>query len=126
MGSLVYDTGALIAADNDQRNIWAIHKRALQRGTIPDVPAGVLAEAWRGNSPRLSRLLAGTRTVPLTDSSARGAGLLLAATSRPVQVIDATVVETATSSSSAVVTSDYEGIAAIASSTGRRLDIIPI
>ncbi len=65
MTAFVYDTGALIAAENSDPRIWAIHTRALERRAVPIVPAGVLTEAWRGNNPSLARFLAGTQVEPL-------------------------------------------------------------
>ena len=54
--NLVYDTGALIAAERGERRMWALHAEALHRGVLPSVPAGVLAQAWRGGpQPQLSR-----------------------------------------------------------------------
>ena len=74
---LVYDTGALLAAESGSRRQRAVHKRALQRGVIPVVPAAVIVEAWRGGpSQDLSRLLKGTETEPLSEGAARKAGEL--------------------------------------------------
>ncbi|MBO0843566.1 MAG: PIN domain nuclease, partial [Nocardioides sp.] len=68
MSGLTYDTGALIAAERDARDLWALHEAALRRGVVPTVPAGVLGEAWRGGpQAKLSRLLKGCRTEPLDD-----------------------------------------------------------
>ncbi len=51
-------SGALIAAERDQRRMWLIHGRALTRGVRPVVPAGVLAEAYRSaRQVSLARLL---------------------------------------------------------------------
>lgn len=62
---LTYDTGALIAAERDDRLMWALHRATLGRGITPTVPAGVLAEAWRGGpQPRLSSLLKGCHVEP--------------------------------------------------------------
>lgn len=41
---ILYDTGALIAADRESRRMWAIHARALQRGVRPIVPVGCIVE----------------------------------------------------------------------------------
>lgn len=69
MSGLTYDTGALIAAENDSRQLWVLHKRALARGLTPTVPAGVLGEAWRGGPQvRLSQLLKGCTVEPLTEA----------------------------------------------------------
>lgn len=40
---LTYDTGALVAAEPDNRVMWSLHSAALRRGLPPVVPAGVLA-----------------------------------------------------------------------------------
>jgi hypothetical protein len=42
---LTYDIGALIAAERNDRTMWALHRAALVRGLLPVVPSGVLAEA---------------------------------------------------------------------------------
>ena len=48
MSTIVYDAGALIAAENGVERMWALHKRALGRAIQPVIPATVLAEVWRG------------------------------------------------------------------------------
>lgn len=124
MTGLLYDTGALIAAQRNDRRVWAIHRRALERRIVPVVPAGVLTEAWRGHDVTTDRFLAGTRTEPLTAPAARRAGYLLAgATAEPV---DAMVTEAARRLGSAVLTSDYTDIEALAAAGGFRLNIIPV
>ncbi|MGI9016110.1 MAG: hypothetical protein ACR2HR_03230, partial [Euzebya sp.] len=44
-GVIVYDTGALIAAERGDRTMWALHDGVLRRHLSPLVPAGVLAQA---------------------------------------------------------------------------------
>ncbi|MGH3717551.1 MAG: hypothetical protein ACRDRI_01685 [Pseudonocardiaceae bacterium] len=62
MPELLYDTGALVAAERRQPLIWRLHDRANAAGIVPVV---VLAQAWRGGSQHtLSRLLRGCRIVP--------------------------------------------------------------
>jgi len=58
--AVVYDTGALLAAERRDFRLWALHDEALKRDVVPIVPVVVLAQAWRGG-PRasLSRLLRG-------------------------------------------------------------------
>jgi hypothetical protein len=48
MRGVTYDTGALVAAERNNRQMWALHAGYLAEEIIPTVPAGVLAEAWRG------------------------------------------------------------------------------
>ena len=49
MSGLVYDAGALVAADRNNRRMWALHRRALERGIVPQVPATVLIQTWRSS-----------------------------------------------------------------------------
>lgn len=124
---LVYDTGALIAAERDDRRMWALHARALQRGLRPIVPAGCVVEAWRGSKQRsLVRLLDGCEIEPLGDEVARRAGALRRNLPGDVGAIDATVVETAVRKRAAVVTSDRPDIQQLATAARRRLQIIDI
>src|SRR5580692_681597 len=84
MAGITYDTGALLAAEKGDRAMWAVHKRALERGIRPTVPAGVLAQAWRGGpQPALSRFLAGCRFEALTASASRATGAACARSRRP-------------------------------------------
>ena len=121
MPGITYDTGALLAAEKQRRSLWALHKRALDRGIRPTVPAGVLAQAWRGGpQAELSRLLSGCRVEPLTEASSRGTGAACARSKRP-DVVDASVVVGALVREDVVVTSDPEDLTAIASALGRDL-----
>ena len=74
---VVYDTGALIAAEGNDRRMWALHARAMQRGVLPIVPAGCVVEAWRGGRQTgLSRLLDGCEIEALATEPAKRAGVL--------------------------------------------------
>lgn len=123
--SLVYDTGALLAAERNDRRVWLIHKRALQRDAQPTVPAGALAEGWRGNAPNLARFLDGTDVDVLTDERARRSGLLLAGVTG-VEVVDAMVVEAAVRLGASVLTSNHDDLAALADAVGRKLNLIQV
>lgn len=125
MSGVTYDTGALIAAERDDRRVWAIHARALHRGDIPVVPAAVLAEAWRGGpAAQLSRFLGGTRIEELQEEPARAAGVLLGRASPGIEVTDATVVESALRRGDAVLTSNRDHLQALATAAGRQLDVV--
>ena len=118
---LTYDTGALIAAERNRRDLWALHARAFKRGYRPIVPAGVLGQAWRGGpQAQLSRLLRGCRIESLSAERARAAGRACAA-SGTNDVIDASVVLAALSRDDAVVTSDPDDLQRIANSLGHTL-----
>jgi hypothetical protein len=103
---MTYDAGALIAAERNDRRIWALHRRALERAVVPTVPAGVLAQGWRGGpQAQMSRLLGGCRVEDLDDARARSAGAACGAAGTS-DVVDAAVVVGAAARGDLVVTSD--------------------
>jgi hypothetical protein len=115
---IIYDAGALVAAERNARTVWALHDAALRRSLTPVVPAGVLAQVWRGGpQATLSRLLAGCRVTPLDESLARAAGHLCGQ-ARTSDVVDASVVVLARLMAAAVVTSDGRDLRALAGSVG--------
>jgi hypothetical protein len=119
VAGITYDTGALVAAEKRSRAMWAIHKRALERGLRPTVPAGVLAQAWRGGpQAELSRFLLGCRVDALTEFGSRATGHACAR-SRTSDVVDASVVVGALARADVVFTSDPDDLAAIAEALGK-------
>lgn len=126
MAGITYDAGALVAAERNNRALWALHRRALERGLRPTLPAGVLAQVWRGGpQAELSRLLKGCRFEDLDEMRSRAAGHACgrAGTS---DVIDATVVVGSVARGDLVVTSDPSYVKRIASALGAPLQIHPI
>ena len=124
MAGVTYDTGALIAAERNDRRMWALHAGFLAEEVTPFVPAAVLAEAWRGGARQasLSRLLVLCVVEPMDESVARDVGVVMGK-SRHDDVVDVAVVESALRRGDAVVTSNREHIAAIAGSVRSRLVI---
>ena len=122
---MTYDSGALIAAGRGDRRMWLMHRRALERGITPIVPAAVLVEAWRGGA-LMARFLAGTVVEPLDEASARVAGALLARADGRAGAVDATVVEGAIRRRDSVVTSDRADLEILAAAVGRRLAVIDV
>ena len=110
MSGITYDTGALIAAERNDRKLWALNKRALGRGLIFTVPTAVLAQGWRGGpQPQISRLLAGCYVEVLDEHLARSVGAACgrAGTS---DIVDAVVVVGAVARGDQVITSDLDDI----------------
>lgn len=69
MAGVTYHTGALRAAERNDRRMWALHAGFLAEEVVPLVPAPALAEAWRCG-PRqasLSRLLFICEVEPMTE-----------------------------------------------------------
>jgi hypothetical protein len=124
MGGVTYDTGALLAAERNNRQMWALHAGYLAEEVIPTVPAPVLAEAWRGGSRQasLSRLLRMCDTEPMSEELARHVGVL-AGKSGHDDIVDVSVVEGAVRRGDAVVTSNMTRIRMVADATGTRLRI---
>ena len=121
---LTLDSGALIAAEKGTRKIWAICKEALARDATVTVPAAVLAQAWRGDTPvQIVRLLQGCDVEILDEPRARAVGRLLTR-SRTPDVVDAAVVVGAVARGDAVVTSDPDDIGRLLSALGRSLPIL--
>ncbi len=113
---LTYDTGALIAAERDDRLMWSLHRAAISRGLPPTVPAGVLAEAWRGGPQhRLSMLLKGCKVEDLSEAQARRVGALVAKCGLD-DIADVAVAEGAMRRNDAVVTSNRAHISQVVSS----------
>ncbi len=79
-GALTFDAGALIAIERRSRRMQALREEIDRRDWQVAVPAGAVAQAWRGGprQARIAALLADQRTevVALDDPVARAAGLL--------------------------------------------------
>ncbi len=115
MAGVTYDTGALLAAERNDRRMWALHAGFLSEEIVPVVPAPVLAEAWRGGSRQasLARLLALCEIEPMTERQAKDVDTLAGRAAHD-DVVDVTVVEGATRRRHAVVTSNETHIRKIA------------
>ena len=107
MNGVTYDTGALIAADRNDRRMWALHAGFLALEVSPTVPTPVLAEAWRGGSPpgEPRPLPRSVHHRTLTEDQAKAVGTLAAHAGHD-DIVDVTVVEGAIRRHDAVVTSN--------------------
>ncbi|MQA86828.1 MAG: hypothetical protein GEV03_19900 [Streptosporangiales bacterium] len=123
MAGITYDTGALIAAESNRRDLWTLHDRALANAIRPTVPSVVLAQAWRGGpQPNLSRLLRGCVIEAFDENGARAAGRMCGL-SRTQDFVDATVVIGALARNDLVVTSDPNDLQHIANVLDVRLAV---
>jgi hypothetical protein len=107
MNGVTYDTGALVAADHNDRRMWALHAGFLAEEVSPTVPAPVLAEAWRGGSRQasLARFLALCTLEPMSEQQAKSVGVLAGKADHD-DIVDVTVVEGAIRRHDAIVTSN--------------------
>jgi len=114
---LTLDTGALIGLDHPASAMMmqARLDEAFRRGGSLCIPAGVIAQAWRGpRQVRLARLLR-SRDVDIavmTPSVARAVGEMCADTGHS-DVVDVHVVLCAREREHAVVTSDPDDLARV-------------
>jgi hypothetical protein len=117
----LYDAGALIAIDKNDRRMWARYQVALDDGRDIRVPAVVVGQAWRDSrlQVRLGQFLAGCHVDPAGLETAKVAGILCgrAGTS---DVVDATVVVMAAATGAVIWTSDPEDIKTLADESGAR------
>lgn len=116
MAGVTLDTGALISIERGDPRLQALLDEAHAAGADLVVPAGVVAQAWRGGSrqARLARLLrlATVTVVPLDEPQARAAGALCAHTNTD-DIVDASVVICARDRDHAVISSDPDDLAAL-------------
>jgi hypothetical protein len=119
---IIYDVGALIAAERGRREFLAMHRESLAAEIDPIVPDVVLAQVWRGSADQalLSRVLAGCDVTATGERTARAAGVACgrAATS---DIVDAVVVVTAVRLAAPVVTGDPTDLRRLADALGAPL-----
>jgi hypothetical protein len=110
------DAGALIALEGGSTRMAVLAEEALAGRAELAVPAGVLAQAWRGGArqARIARLLRAsvTSVVPLDTRMALRVGARCAAT-RTTDIVDVSVALCAGDRGQPVITSDPDDIAAI-------------
>ena len=124
MNGVTYDTGALVAADHNDRRMWALHAGFLAQEVSPTVPAPVLAEAWRGGSRQasLARFVALCSLEPLSEQQAKAVGLLAGKASHD-DIVDVTVVEGAIRRHDAIITSNHTHIRKITDAVRAKITV---
>jgi predicted nucleic acid-binding protein len=128
MKKVVYDSAVLVAADRNERRVWAEHKVRLEAGIIPLVPAPVVAQVSR--SPKqaqaqMRRLLRGCETAPFDEASAHAAGRLLALT-KTSDVVDAAVALLGSIHRADVVTGDPDDIRRLLAAARAKVTVIEV
>jgi predicted nucleic acid-binding protein len=124
--SIVYDAGALIAAERSDRAVWADHRARLEVGLVPATTAPVLAQVSRsGQQAQLRRFLRGCDVVPFTDDEAHDIGALVGRSSSD-DVVDVHVVAVAHRRRVGVLTSDENDLKPIAEPLRPRVPIFRV
>lgn len=122
----VYDTGVLIAADRNDRGVWADHRVRLEAGLVPLTTCPVVAQASR--SPRqaqLRRFLRGCDVMGFTPGEAHQVGTLLAKSST-TDVVDAHVALIGSRVAGTVITSDPEDLRGLATHTRPTFAVVAV
>ena len=104
--TVIYDAGVLVAAERNDRGVWADHRARLELGAIPTTTAPVVAQVSR--SPRqvqLRRFLRGCEVEAFEREHSHDVGALLQKAGVS-DVVDAHVVLTAAKLASTVLTGD--------------------
>ena len=108
--------------------MWILHRHAVDNGIRPVVPAGVLAQAWRGGSGRqatLAQMLQQCEVEPLEEGLAKQVGVALQKAGSS-DVVDASVVVGAIGRGDSVVTSDPQDLRDISDALGEPVEIFPV
>ncbi|MFF4163553.1 twitching motility protein PilT [Streptomyces sp. NPDC001741] len=110
----LYDVGALIAIDNNDRRMWARHGLALDDGRDIYVPSVVVSQAWRDarRQVRLGKFLAGCDIRPVGLETAKATGVLCGKAGT-ADIVDATVAVMASGLGAIIWTSDPDDIHAL-------------
>ncbi|HEY0689040.1 MAG TPA: PIN domain-containing protein [Kribbella sp.] len=126
MRTIVYDTGALLAAERRSPDLLALHNELTAAHIRPLVPVVVLAQAWRGGPQhQISRALKGCDILPDDQRTGRAAGVVCKS-SGTTDVVDAIVVVTAVQQQASVVTSDPDDLTNLAESIGVKLKLFVV
>lgn len=124
---LVYDAGALIAAEQRSARMLDLHRRTLAGGHRPVVSTIVLGQVWRGVSGQavLSRVLKGCEVHDLDVVTAKQGGQLCgyAGTS---DLADAVVAVLAVRFGARIVTSDPDDLRHLADAAGWRVPMFTV
>jgi hypothetical protein len=124
--TIIYHTGALLAAERRNPDFLALHYELTTARVRPIVPVVVLAQAWRGGPQhQVSRVLKGCDIVPDDQRTGRAAGVACGA-SGTADVVDAIVVTTAVQYQASVVTSDPDDLSHLADSIGVKLQLFVV
>ena len=124
--TFVYDAAVLIAADRNDRQLWADHRARLELGVPPETTAPVVAQVSRSERQvQLRRFLRGCEVRPFAGDEAHAVGGLLGTTAT-TDVVDAHLAITAEKSASVVVTGDVADLRRLASHLGTPVPVVPV
>lgn len=120
MTCVVFDAGALIALERNDRSLWAVLRLAALDGTDVLVPSTVIGQVWRGTARQTTLAKALQYCVLASfDAAAREVGELCGR-ARTNDICDAHVALVAATRGDALYTSDPEDMRRLIPACGRR------
>ena len=123
--NVLYDAGVLIAAERNDRGVWADHRARLELGILAVTTAPVVSQVSRsGRQVQLRRFLRGCEIVAFTPAHAHAVGALLAAAGA-TDVVDAHVVLVAGASGASVLSSDKDDLSVLSAALASPVRILP-
>jgi hypothetical protein len=125
--TVVLDSGALVAIERGDREMWAVLTREFAGGRAVLTHGGVVGQVWRGGTgrqARLARALPGIHVRAIDDQLGRRVGVLLGQAGRS-DVIDAAVVLIAEDGDE-IFTADAADLRDLARTAGRVVDLIEV
>jgi len=121
--SFVYDAGVLVAADRNDRSVWAEHRARLELGMAPVTTSPVVAQVSRtGRQAQLHRFLRGCEFDPFGPDEGHAVGALLGAAGTS-DVVDAHVVLVAARTGAVVLTSDLDDLSQLSEQLPSRVPL---
>jgi hypothetical protein len=103
--NVAYDAGVLVAADRDDREVWADHRIRLELGIVPKTTAPIVAQVSRSaRQVQLRRFLRGCEIEAFSPHQAHEVGALIG-TAGTSDVVDAHLMIVASKTASTVHTS---------------------
>jgi hypothetical protein len=113
--SVVYDAGVFIAAERNNREVWADHRARLELGVVPTTTAPVVAQVSRSErQAQIRRILRGCEIAAFEQGHAHEVGALLAR-ARTSDVVDAHVIVVAAKVAATVLTGDIDDLSVLSS-----------
>lgn len=125
--TVVLDSGALIAIERGDREMWSIYHRERAARRVVVTHAGVVGQVWRGGTGRQARLalaLGGVEVRAVDDDLGRRAGVLLGQAGGS-DVIDAAIVLIAEDGDE-IYTADPTDLRDLAQAAGRIVELIAV
>jgi len=124
---VIYDAGALVAAERRSRRMIDMHRLFLQAGCIPIVPTVVLGQVWRGlpREAMLAKVLKACRMEVLDTITAKLGGQLCGQAGSS-DLADAVVAVLAMSYNAPIITSDPDDLRRLTTAAGRKVEIFAV